>query len=87
MKTGVKNLIKLLIFLAITGGCLVCAFRILSWKDTMGPYLSSTEQLYATPENHIDALFVGSSHCYAAVNPDVIWRDYGEAAFDMAISG
>ncbi|MCR5095066.1 MAG: hypothetical protein K6B72_13945 [Lachnospiraceae bacterium] len=87
MKTWIKKLIALLVFLAITGICLNSAYRILSWKDTMGSYLSSVEQLYATPEDRIDALFVGSSHCYAAVNPDVMWRDYGIAAFDMAISG
>ncbi len=84
---GKGNVLKILIFAVVAALCIAVAYRVLSWKDTMGDYLSSTEQLYATPKNTVDVLFIGSSHCYAAVNPDLMWRDFGIAAFDMAISG
>ena len=79
--------IRILLFAVVAALCITGAYRILSWKDTMGDYLSSAEQLYATPRDLVDVLFVGSSHCYAGVNPDLLWRDFGIAAFDMAISG
>lgn len=63
------------------------SYRILSWKDTTGGYLSSTQQLSHTGEGLIDVLFLGSSHCYCSVYPDYLWRDSGIAAFDLAISG
>ncbi|MCR4761909.1 MAG: hypothetical protein K5696_00115 [Lachnospiraceae bacterium] len=74
-------------FLLLTLGMLAAAYRVLSWKDTMGDYLSSAQMLYETDRDRVDALFVGSSHVYAAINPDVIWREEGIAGFDMAISG
>ena len=62
------------------------SYRILSWKDTTGGYLSSTQQLSHTGEGLIDVLFLGSSHCYCSVYPDYLWRDSGIASFDLAIS-
>ncbi|MBR5116648.1 MAG: hypothetical protein IK096_06235, partial [Lachnospiraceae bacterium] len=79
--------IRIFLFVIAAALCIAGAYRVLSWKDTMGDYLSSVEQLYATPKDLVDVLFVGSSHCYAAINPDLLWRDFGIASFDMAISG
>lgn len=61
--------------------------RALSWKDTNGPYLSSTDQLYSLDNEVVDAIFVGSSHVYCGIYPSVIWAQYGFSTFDMAISG
>lgn len=72
----------ILAFFVITG-----TYRIISWKDTTGGYLSSTQQLYATDNNLIDVVFMGSSHCYCSMNPALLWDEYGMAAFDMAVSG
>ncbi|MDE7224338.1 MAG: hypothetical protein K2O34_11255, partial [Acetatifactor sp.] len=58
-----------------------------SWKDTADNYLSSVQQLYHTPEQTMDVVFAGSSHCYCSIYPEYLWRDYGYAAFDMAVSG
>lgn len=87
MKDGLKKCIHLTVFAAVFLIALTVVYRVLSWKDTMGEYLSSVRALYATENDLIDVLFVGSSHCYAGINPDVLWRDYGIAGFDMAISG
>ena len=83
----VRKTIKPLAFAAVLLIVLLRVFHILSWKDTMGPYLSHVEQLYATQEDQIEVLFVGSSHCYGGINPDVLWQQHGIPSFNMACSG
>ncbi len=63
------------------------AYHVVSWKDTTGDYLSSVEQLYSTPKDLVDVVFMGSSHTYCAINPSILWEDQGIAAFDMSTSG
>ncbi len=82
-----KKFAATVILIALTILAFAGIYRVLSWKDTMGDYLSSVQQLYATDRNTIDVLFVGSSHVYGDINPDVIWREQGFSSFDMAISG
>lgn len=85
--TNMKKAIRISVFLVILGVLLIRIYDIISWKDTSGDYLSATKQLYQTPKDLMDVVFVGSSHCYASVYPDLLWREAGIAAFDMAISG
>lgn len=87
MKNHLKYItraIALVILMSITISRL---YSVFSWKDTTGGYLSSYSQLYHTPENTMDVIFVGSSHVYCDIYPSILWRDYGIAAFDMAVSG
>lgn len=39
--------------------------------------------LYDQPEGSIDVLVVGTSMCYAGVNTNVLWTEYGIAAYDL----
>ncbi|MCR4597836.1 MAG: hypothetical protein K5678_02240 [Acetatifactor sp.] len=82
-----KNCIAILVFCGLLVWVASRVYNVLSWKDTTGDYLSSTSQLYHTPENTIDVVFMGSSHCYCGVYPAYLWRDKGIAAFDMSVSG
>lgn len=82
-----KKTLRVIAFLLITIISICYVYNIISWKDTTGEYLSSTQQLYATEDNTIDLVFMGSSHCYCSINPSVLWDNYGISAFDMAISG
>lgn len=82
-----KKLFKAVAFTLIAVLSICYVYNVLSWKDTTGAYLSSTEQLYATEDELIDLVFMGSSHCYCGINPSVLWDSYGISAFDMAISG
>lgn len=82
-----KNAVKAVSFLFIMVLTLNGIYRILSWKDTAGNYISSVESMYATEDELIDVLFLGSSHCYASVNNAVLWDAYGMASFSLAISG
>lgn len=82
-----KKAISCVVFLTLLFFTIFKVYDILSWKDTTGDYLSSTQQLYATDEDLIDVVFVGSSHCYCSIFPEKLWSEYGIAAFDMAVSG
>ena len=82
-----KKVIRGTVFVLLLSLILRHIYSVLSWKDTAGGYLSSVQQLYHTPKNTIDVVFSGSSHCYCSVYPEYLWRDYGYATFDMAVSG
>ena len=82
-----KKVIRGIAFFLITILVIFSVYKVLRWKDTTGGYLSSTSQLYATENDLIDIVFLGSSHCYCGINPDVLWGDNGYAAFGMTISG
>lgn len=82
-----KKVIKVIAFLLITVISITYIYGVLSWKDTTGEYLSATQQLYATEDDLIDVVFMGSSHCYCGINPSVLWETYGISAFDMSVSG
>ena len=82
-----KKVIRGIVFLFITIIVIIGVYKILRWKDTTGGYLSSTSQLYATENDLIDIVFLGSSHCYCGINPDILWGENGYAAFGMTISG
>ena len=83
LKTMQTALLFLLLAALLLGG----AYRILSWKDTSGNYISSYEELYHTPKNSVDVAFLGSSHCYAGIYPAVLWEDRGITSFSMSVSG
>lgn len=38
---------------------------------------------YSETENSLDFIFLGSSRMYSAVNPAVLWKNYGMAAYDF----
>lgn len=86
MKNYFVYLIKCVCFFILLGWVVLSVYNVLKWKDTIGEYLSSVEQLYATPENLIDVVFVGSSHCHFGIHPEVLWRKYGIASFDVSVS-
>ncbi len=62
-------------------------YSVLSWKDTGGDYKSTMTTFYTLDDDMVDVVFLGSSHCYCAVNTAILWEDYGIAAYSMAISG
>lgn len=75
-----------LVFFAATAACLYKIYGVLRWKDTTGGYLSSIDQLYNMDEDLIDAVFLGSSHCYYGIYPELLWEEKGIAGFDLAVS-
>ena len=84
---GVKNALRGIVFLGILFVLIVRSYDVLSWKDTLGDYLSSVNQLYATDDNKIEVVFTGSSHTYCSISPALLWGETGIAAFNMTTSG
>ena len=82
-----KKFISCVLFIVLLSLTIYRVYNILSWKDTTGDYLSSTQQLYATEEDLMDVIFVGSSHVYCGIYPEKLWGTYGIAGFNMSISG
>lgn len=80
----IARTVTLLLFVALA---IHICYKALSWKDTTGGYLSAYEQLYNTPDNTIDVLFVGTSHVYCGIYPSILWREYGISSFDMSVAG
>lgn len=44
------------------------------------------DSLYAQPKGSVDVLCVGSSRVYCNIAPDVMWREYGISAYNLATS-
>ncbi|MCM1027429.1 MAG: hypothetical protein NC432_13430 [Roseburia sp.] len=86
MKKTILRIVSISGFLLMTLLGLHKIYDVLRWKDTTGGYLSSIDQLYHTDENRMDLVFVGSSHCYYGVYPELLWKENGIAAFDLAVS-
>lgn len=82
-----KSAVRGIAFLCLTVFLIATCYHVLSWKDTLGDYISSTTQLYSTEDNKMDVLFLGSSHCYCSVAPALIWNETGIASFNMTTSG
>ena len=82
-----KKAIRCIAFVVILSLVILRTYDILKWKDTAGDYLSATQQFYATEEDLIDVVFLGSSHSYCGTSADVMWGEYGFSAFGMNTSG
>lgn len=86
MKQKIARAAAVLGFIVLTAVCLHKIYDVLRWKDTTGGYLSSIDQLYNTDEDLIDLVFMGSSHCYYGIYPELLWEEKGIAGFDLAVS-
>lgn len=82
-----KHIARATVLVLLVAFAINICYKALSWKDTTGGYLSAYSQLYHTPENTMDVVFLGTSHVYCDIYPSILWRDYGVAGFDMAVSG
>lgn len=81
-----KKFLSAAAFLLVLLLLLCLLYPPLSWKETTGGYQNNFRQLEATGDDLIDLAFVGSSHIYCGVNPNVLWEERGISAFDLAVS-
>lgn len=82
-RNGAKAVIFCMVAVILYGSL----YRVFSWKDTGGAYLTNMENFYGLEDDVADVLFYGSSHCYCSVNPAVLWEQRGIAGYNMGISG
>jgi len=70
------KVIKVILFLAI----FIALFCAVSWF--FSPPCQRNSVIYYEPKNSVDVLFVGSSHIFSGINPVILWREEGIAAFN-----
>ncbi len=73
--------VRLVCFLLILAGVLAAAAYILIPKAIYG--LCPIVNLYAQEENTVDVLVMGTSLAYAGVNTNVLWEEFGIAAYNL----
>ncbi len=79
-----RNIMKAICFLLIFGVLLTQYHKVFSFKYGDGIY--DVTVFYELPENSVDVLCLGSSHAFENINPNVMWKEYGYAAFDLCSS-
>ncbi len=77
MKTVFKNIIAVILLLAVLLGSVLLVERALA------PNNSTFAGFYDEPRDTIDAMFIGSSHGMAAFNPAQIWQEQGFTSYNM----
>lgn len=73
--------LRLVCFCVLTILLLAYANYVLTPKNDYG--ICSMVNLYAQPKDSIDVLTVGTSLAYAGINTNVLWQEYGIAAYDL----
>lgn len=72
---------RLICFACVTGLLLSYAGYVLTPKHDYG--ICSMMNLYRQPEDSVDVLAVGTSLAYSGINTNVLWREYGIAAYNL----
>lgn len=76
-----KSLIRIPCFLVILSLVMAFTFKVLSFKYCDGIY--DIQKFYSEDKNSIDVLVLGSSRSFENVNTEMMFEDYGIAAFDL----
>ena len=73
--------LRLVCFAVLTVLILTYAVFVLTPKHDYG--ICSMMNLYRQPEDSVDVLTVGTSLAYAGINTNVLWEEYGIAAYNL----
>jgi hypothetical protein len=79
---------KIVIFICIFFALLYFTTELFIDKRTARPIQMSrytVSGFYKEPKNTLDIVSVGSSQCYTAVVPAILWRDYGWTSYDFCV--
>ncbi|WP_022766819.1 hypothetical protein [Butyrivibrio sp. XPD2006] len=82
MKIKISSIIKTAAFLCATVACVFAASIVLRSKDSDFKYKDFFEKA-----DQIDVLFMGSSHVINALNPAVLYEQYGITSYNMGGHG
>lgn len=83
-----KNVIKVFIFFIIFVLLLIISSQIFVPKNNLSTTLRTRKAnlVMGEKDNSLDALFIGDSLVYTAINPMYIWENYGFTSYDLAMS-
>lgn len=79
-----KKVVKVMVFLAVFVICANYIYDILLWKNSTDNNMYNIQHFYELEDNTVDALFLGSSHCFCTVNNAILWDDYGISSYNLA---
>ena len=83
MKQGMKNGIKLIVFLILAAVVILELNQVFLYRDkTVWSTDSRVKSYQELPENSIDVLFVGSSNLMSGVNPVQLWNETGIQSYN-----
>ncbi len=82
MKTKVLNIIKTIAFACAVALCVLAAAIVLRSKESDFKYADFFDKA-----DQIDVLFLGSSHVINAMNPAVLFGEYGFTSYNMGGHG
>jgi hypothetical protein len=82
MKTKISAILKTLAFLCATALCVLAATIVLRSKESDYKYADFFDKA-----DQIDVLFLGSSHVINAMNPAVLFGEYGYTSYNMGGHG
>ena len=83
-KTKINIALKIIFFTLIVGFLLYASTIVLRRKDSLYKY---ADFFKVAKEDQIDVLFIGSSHVINAVNPAVLYDEYGYTSYNMGGHG
>ena len=84
MKNRLKNICIFILFLAVLSLCISGAVKVVERKDSAYKYDVFWEK---AKKDQIDVLFIGSSHVINAMNPVVLFGNYGITSYNMGGHG
>lgn len=84
MKRKINIALKCIFFTIAVGFILYAATIVLERKDSLYKYADFFDM---AKKDQIDVLFIGSSHVINAVNPTVLYNEYGYTSYNMGGHG
>jgi hypothetical protein len=84
MKIKISSVLKTIAFIGATTACIFGASVVMRAKDSQFKYADFFDK---AEKNQIDVLFMGSSHVINALNPAVLFGDYGYTSYNMGGHG
>ena len=84
MKIRISSVLKILAFLCVTAACIFVASVVVRDKDSEFKYADFFDM---AKKDQIDVLFIGSSHVINAMNPAVLYGEYGITSYNMGGHG
>jgi len=76
-----KNIVRIVGFLLILSIVILKLNDVVAFKYTDG--VTQMEYFYELPKAQVDVLVLGSSHAFVDVNPEILYDEYGLAAYDL----
>ena len=79
-----KNWLRGISFILI--GCILFSFLTEVLQNKSPVTQKGIAGYYCEKENTLDFIFVGNSVTYSAINPAILWEEYGITSYNFAVS-